>query len=95
MTNSGPALTVDLYCLLDVFGEYWCYPSWCPIEQGLDHETMVIHPGERRKRLIEEFVMPAVSPLNPLYFYAALFEEGELGPEALIGHGAVYYFRIQ
>ena len=40
--NLGNERKVDLYVLLDVFGDYYCYPSWCHYqEEGLDWGTAV------------------------------------------------------
>ncbi|MBN1355162.1 hypothetical protein JXA40_02715 [bacterium] len=37
ITNPQPdPLNVDLFIILDVYGQFWCWPSWQPIETGLD-----------------------------------------------------------
>jgi hypothetical protein len=94
ISNLDAARDADLYVLLDVFGVYWCYPSWQPLDVGLDYEAVTVPTGDSSLTLIAAFTMPAVSPLGPLYFYAALFEPGTLSLETLVSNGAVYEFSL-
>jgi len=93
--NDGGARAADLYVLLDVFGAYWCYPSWELLDFGLDHEAVTVPTGSSTLMLIPEFTMPAVSPCGPLYFYAAMFEPGTLSLETLVSNGAIYQFYLE
>ena len=92
VSNPGSDREADLYVLLDVYGDYWSYPSWQPLDPGLDHSTVSVTHGESELTLIEAFTMPAVSPAGPLYFYAALFEVDTLALETLISNGAACTF---
>ena len=94
MDNPGTARAVDLYVLLDVFGAYWCYPSWQSLDVGLDYEAVTVPAGDSSITLISQFAMPAVSPCGPLYFYAAMFAPGTLSLETLLSNGAVYEFSL-
>jgi parallel beta-helix repeat protein len=94
--NPGPAVTLDLYVLLDVFGEYWLYPDWTPLDQGLTHGLLELAAGETRTLvLIPEFTMPPVSPLGPLFFHAAAFSPGEPSLETLRSNVASFEFHLE
>jgi hypothetical protein len=70
---------VDLYILLDVFGQLRCFPSWIPIPEDLDYRDFSIPSGHRETiQAIPVFSMPEVDPTGPFYFYAAMFENGSL-----------------
>ena len=95
ITNPGAAQDVDLYVLLQVLDDFWCYPSWQNISQGLDQEALTVGAGMDEDRgLIPQFSMPAVSSFGPLYFYAAMFEPGTVSLETLVSNGAAYEFYL-
>jgi hypothetical protein len=83
---------VDLVVLLEVADNYWSYPGWQSIEQGIGREAVALEEGLGVFRLIETFAMPPVSPAGPLYFYAGLFEPGTLSLDTLVSNGAVWEF---
>lgn len=94
-SNQGETVQVDLYILLDVYGDFFCYPAWQSINDGLPFERMTIAEGEEDViTVLPAFVMPAVSPMGPFYFYAAMFSAGELSVDSLVsGVGiAEFYF---
>jgi hypothetical protein len=95
--NPGAAQTVDFYCLLDVLGSFWAYPSWQSInESGLDFVTWEIPAGaDTAQMLIPEFTMPEVSPAGPFYFYAAMFETGYLDLDHLASSGGMWEFSLE
>ena len=93
-SNPGSEREADLYVLLDVAGDYWCYPGWQPLAAGLVHETVTVGQGTGEWTLIEEFTMPAVSPYGPLFFYAAMFEVDTLSLETLVSNGAMCEFYL-
>jgi hypothetical protein len=94
--NPGAAQEVDLYVLLDVYSNYWCYPSWAPLTAGLDWSPMTVTEGMSDVlELIPQFTMPQVSPAGPLYFYAAMFERDHLDLEHLVSTGAVATFYLE
>ena len=92
--NLGAPRPADLYVLLDVFGAYWCYPSWQPLDAGIDYQTITVPGGSSTLTLIPDFTMPAVSSIGPLYFYAAMFEPGTLSLDTLVSNGAVWGFSL-
>lgn len=83
-SNSGDTQNVDLYVLLDVFGAYFCYPTWADIEAGLQYDDMYV-PGyyEDVLEIIAPFTMPPVDPVGPLFFHAAMFNDGHLTIEEM------------
>jgi hypothetical protein len=64
-------LTVDIYILLDVFGEYWCWPSWQSIQMGLDGRMDVILPAHfSESETVLDFIWPDITgAANGLMFY--------------------------
>ncbi len=94
MQNPGGMMTADLYVLLDVAGQFFSYPAWQAIGNGLSHETISIPAGVSSKTIIPDFIMPAVSPFGPMHFYAALFTPGLLGIDALISDVATFDFSL-
>ena len=95
LTNPGVERSADLYLLLDVFADYWSYPGWAHISQGLNFEPMTVPMGQMTLEIIPLFTMPPVSPAGPLYFCAAMFEPGTLSLETMVSNGAIYEFRLQ
>ena len=94
ISNLGTARDADLYVLLDIYGAYWSYPSWQPLDVGLVFAKVTVANGDTSLTLIPEFTLPAVSPYGPLYFYAAMFEPGTLSPDTLVSNGATYGFYL-
>ena len=87
---------MDLYVLLAVGSEYWSYPTWAHISEGLGHETLTVEAAsDTTMSLIPEFTMPEVSPFGPIFFYAAMFEEGFLDLDYLASNGAVFEFSLE
>jgi C1A family cysteine protease len=76
MINTDPVRQVDVYIVLDVMGEYFCYPDWQPVSQGLECGTIMIDNGAITLNIIEEFVMPRVPAIGPLTFHALMFDPG-------------------
>jgi len=95
-TNAVETVQVDLYVLLDVYGEFFVYPTWQSIDEGLPFDTSFI-PGEEQGlfTIFAEFFMPAVSPSGPFYFYGAMFESGELTVETLLSNVAIAEFSLR
>ena len=75
---------IPFFVLLDAYGEYFCYPSWChyPDECDVpDYETYNFRNGTTHITVLEEFQWPQVGgSASGLYFYSALvdLEKGEL-----------------
>jgi hypothetical protein len=88
VSNPGADRSVDLYVLLDASGDYWSYPSWRPLVEGLDCQNAEVAAGASEIwPLIPPFTMPEVPDYGPLYFYAAMFEEGMLELDRLASNG--------
>jgi len=95
ISNPGLPHLVDLYVLLDVLGDYWFYPSWINLSQGLDYYSFTVDAGANEVlELIPEFQMPTVSFFGPLYFYAAMFEEAQLDLDHLASNGSAIEFYL-
>jgi len=93
--NPGAVHSVDLYILLDVLGDFWSYPSWVNVGQGLDFQNHVVAAGaDETWPIIPEFTMPQVASFGPIFFYAAMFEEGTLSLDTLASNGSVYEFYL-
>lgn len=76
--NPGRSHQVDLYCILDVFGAYYFYPTWT---QDLQAETITAPPSTSHYPILA-FTWPEVEgQLSNLLFWAACLETGtiELG----------------
>lgn len=94
-TNGGKTVKVDLYVLLQVFDEFFSYPTWPNLNTDLTYETMTIAAGEEDTiTIIPAFEMPPVDPFGPMYFYAAMFSAGQLDIDALVTNVdiAEFYF---
>jgi hypothetical protein len=95
VVNPGSTQIADLYVLMDVFGAFYAYPGWGEISSGIDFETVQVEEGlDATWELIPEFLMPAVAPAGPFYFYAALFESGHLDLDHLVSNGSSVEFRL-
>jgi hypothetical protein len=95
MSYVGSPRPADLYVLLDIYGDFWSYPSWQHISLGLDYEEVDVPPGTSSLNLIPEFTLPPVPPAGPLYFYAAMFEPETLSLDTLVSNGAVFEFHLE
>jgi len=94
--NPGSDRSVDLYVLLDAFGQYFAYPSWAEVGEHIAFNREGIPPGaDLTLNIIPEFTMPAVSPAGPFYFYAAMFDHGYLDLDHLASNGTVVQFNLQ
>ncbi len=76
LTNDGETLlAADIWIILDVFGQYWVYPSWQSIDDGIDFQDGIyVDNGNTYAEDVMTFTWPdvggAVSGLN---FYGAAF----------------------
>jgi len=96
VNNYWYSRVADLYILLDVFGQYWCYPSWISLAEGLDNLDFSIEAGQKRTlTVIPGFAMPLVSQAGPFFFYAAMFEDGTLSTDTLTSNVAVCEFSLK
>lgn len=94
--NQGLTQTVDLYILLEIAGEYWCYPSWIDLHSGVDFQQRSIPSGLNETwSIIPMFVMPGVSPFGPMYFYSIMFEPGTLSVDTICSTIASYEFYLE
>jgi len=82
--NPGTSQTVDLYILLDVLEEYWCFPSWRNLDSGIDFQRLTVDAGLSESwTIIPSFTMPAVNPFGPMFFYSVMFEAGTLSLDTI------------
>ncbi len=81
MADSPGRSTADFYCVLDVFGAYYFYPSWGEV---LDFETIML---PAMFDVLGPFTWPAVSgSLQGLQFWAVITAPGTVDLFGEIGH---------
>ncbi len=74
INNPAPGLEVDEYILLDVWGEYWFWPSWT---QEMDYVNRVLEPWTTYEETILEFEWPSgAGEAYGIVFWAAIFHAG-------------------
>jgi peroxiredoxin len=72
VVSSTAARYLDLYVLLDVFGEYFYYPGW---GRTVDRRSMSVPAGDSRIALIQPFIWPeGVGAAERLAFWGAFTE---------------------
>ena len=76
--SSSDAYTADVWILMDVLGEYYCYPTWVNINSGVDYlENKLVASHGLYHEDILKFEWPAVDgALGGLFFYGASFDAG-------------------
>lgn len=68
--------SLDVYILLDVYGQYWCWPDWSPMTDGIQHETYALDAWEEIARDVLDFAWPNVEgEASGLRFVGAAFTE--------------------
>ena len=96
ITNPGAPQDADLYVLMEVFGEYWSYPTWISLNDGLDYETVSVATGTNPlMELLPMFQMPGVSAAGPFYFYGVMFQPGTLDVLTMSSNVSVYEFYLE
>lgn len=70
-------MTCDAYILLSFYGMYWCWPSWCSLDQELDFSIVSVPAGSPFDERILDFYWPAgAGSAEGVEFYGAAFEVG-------------------
>ncbi len=73
--SEGQTMDTDVYILLDVYGQYWSWPSWKFIDDGLDFSSFSVQPDELLHQDVLDIIWPAIgNAASGLYFYGASFE---------------------
>ncbi len=78
LNSTDTGLNLDVFILLDVYGQYWFWPSWTAIENGIDFqaEMEVNAYGEYRESALS-FQWPELQgAADGLKFYGAAFHAG-------------------
>jgi Peptidase family C25/Propeptide_C25 len=71
--------TLDVYILLDIYGECWCYPSWEHVSEGLDYmPDITVEPGPAYHADVFDFTWGDYTEqtFSGLNFYGAAFYAG-------------------
>ncbi len=69
--------TADAYVLLAIGGEYWCWPGWKNVTEGLDYRQYTLAPKTVTTVDILDFTWPQISGhADGLQFYGCLFKPG-------------------
>ncbi len=93
--QKGAQSTGDLYVLMDVFGEIWCFPGWEHISEGLTRSRLTLQGGQTSViTILPEFIFPECSYTGPLFFYAAIFAPDDLSASSLLSNVAASEFFI-
>lgn len=70
-------MSCDAYLLLDVYGVYWSWPSWQPLDNGLDSMHYDMNAASQDHETILNFEWPAgAGSASGLSFYGAMFHPG-------------------
>ncbi|MBN1354996.1 hypothetical protein JXA40_01885 [bacterium] len=70
-------LYLDAYILLDVYGNFWCWPSWRSLNTGLDGSSFILNPLSTSHEAVLRFVWPGnVGNADGLYFYGVACHAG-------------------
>ncbi len=85
----------DIWILLDVFGSYWCYPSWVPLTEDVDYQAFVYAAAESSYyEEVLDFTWPdGAGAQSGLRFFGAAFEAGSyefIGELAIVNWGSEY-----
>jgi len=95
MNWTAETVEADLYVLLDAYGEFFVYPGWGNINEGLPGTEISVPAGAVDPvSILPAFTMPAVPDSGPFYFYCAAFEPGTLAVDTLIGNIDVAEFTL-
>jgi photosystem II stability/assembly factor-like uncharacterized protein len=74
LDNPGAQLTTDMYVVLDVFGDYFFYPSW---SETVDFETRILPEASSTTIDLLEFLWPSgAGSADGLRFWAAVTLQG-------------------
>lgn len=75
---TGSTFTADIWILLAVGSSYWCFPSWCSIDDQFDYlESVIVPHGTHSQQTVLTFEWPSnVGTASGLYFYGASFNAG-------------------
>lgn len=91
-TNSFTTMIVDLYCVLDIYGDYYFYPNWTNVLQS---KTIIIYSGLYNLNLLR-FIWPSVSgSAIDIKFYSVLTEQGSLNLLSNVSSLTFCYDEIQ
>jgi imidazolonepropionase-like amidohydrolase len=84
VNNTWHGLRVRLFVVIDdLAGNYWFYPSWIPLQQGIDFQEMFLDPYSRSQLELARLVWPEVPRRHTVQLWAALVDwQGG----AIVGH---------
>ncbi len=89
-TRSPRLLMADYYIILDVWGQYFFWPSWVPYPPDIDHQCAAVFPGETRVEILD-FIWPSgAGSATDLGFWAALADPGTY--EILAMHNIFWHY---
>lgn len=75
--STSTRIELDAYILLDVYGNFWSWPDWIPIAQGLGNKSYDLEALESAEETVLEFNWPSgTGSASGLYFYGASFTRG-------------------
>ena len=73
--NGAMAVDAHQYVILDVYGQYWFYPSW---SQTVDYEQVALAPEHDGAETILRFIWPQTADsASGIMFWAALVDTSD------------------
>ncbi|HPQ39479.1 MAG TPA: hypothetical protein PLV45_03825 [bacterium] len=73
--NTGEALPEAAVCLLlEISGQFWCWPSWQTLETGFDYQILPIPEGRTKKWVFNSAWPDVPSAGIELYFWSAALD---------------------
>ncbi len=94
---AAPLSDAPLLFVLDVYGEYWFWPSWSHYDpesgEGLDWRTRDLGTGTTYVEVLPRFVWPDTGSRSAsgLYFYGAVLDPGMTEVMGELGYAAFGY----
>ena len=94
LDNPGSPLTdIPVFFLLDVYGEFWFWPSWVqfqPPENAVDFEMVDLSTGTTAIEVLPSFTWPHAGEAHGLYMYGAMLNQAMteiMGEMAIVEFG--------
>lgn len=75
--GTSTALNVNVFVALEIYGEYWFWPSWVHMDEGIDFQSNVTIPAASElHQAVLQFEWPDVhGPAQGLFFYGLLLDK--------------------
>ena len=72
LSNAGPSVLAEQFVILDVWGDYWFWPSW---RQDLDFRTILLDTDSPEPTILLDFDWPSgAGSAQGILLWAALLD---------------------